>query len=98
MGSSELAFCVGFTPRFIDDPSLGFYSGRRPDWIVMGERYAVYFDYYRRRKPEVLASATTLLAQNYHEVYQSGEYRVFAKRNVSLRTTSSVSKHTDFTR
>jgi hypothetical protein len=80
MGSAELAFSVGFTPRFIDDPGLGYHSGKTPDLIVMGERYEVYADLFRRRDPAIVQHARSVIDRNYCEIYQHARYRVYKRK------------------
>jgi len=80
MGSAELAFSVGFTPQFIDDPSLGYHSGKTPDLIVLGERYEVYAVLFRRRDPMIVQHARSLIEQEYCEIYNQARYRVYRRK------------------
>ena len=80
IGSPELAFSVGFTPQFIDDPSLGYHSGKTPDLIVLGERYEVYAVLFRRRDPMIVQHARSLIEQEYCEIYNQARYRVYRRK------------------
>jgi hypothetical protein len=80
MASAELAFSIGFTPRFVDDPSLGYHSGKTPDLIVMGERYEVYADLFRRRDPAIARHVRSLIDRNYCEIFQQAPYSVYRRK------------------
>ena len=53
MGSSELAFELGYADNLVDDQRLGFRSGKRPDFIVIDKnRYDEWIPQYEQREPE----------------------------------------------
>lgn len=83
MGSSELAFGLGFDARLIDDYTLGYYGGPTPDWIVINARY-----HERLRDPNEPAPIRAFMEQRlaaYRQVYDVGRYVVYAKRESTAR-------------
>jgi hypothetical protein len=80
MADAILAFHLGFTSNIVDDLRLGFYTGKRPDTIVVNDRYAEWFDRIRTREPRVSAYVTRLLENEYRLDYDSGPYRVYRRK------------------
>lgn len=76
IGSAELAFGVGFD-RVIDDLRLGYYSGKKPDFVVVGGTYEGLFGTLKTKEPEVYKHVTTLLTEQCREVYQETPYRIY---------------------
>ena len=81
-GCADLGFDLGFDGRLIDDRSLGFYTGKRPDFIVVEAAYEDAFNGSIRRTP-IYQHITTLMNEQYHQVYDQGSYRIYA-RNKSI--------------
>jgi hypothetical protein len=77
-GSCSFGFGYGFPPQFVDDDRLGFYSGRRPAFVVMEEIYDEQHRVYRTEAPAVCAHAQGLLAA-YDLVYRNSEYRIYRR-------------------
>ena len=81
MGSAELDFQLGFDANLTDDPTLGYYTGKRADIIVVEDlNYAEEFDSFRRRQPDLYRYITRLLTADYHCVYDQRFYKIYARR------------------
>jgi hypothetical protein len=78
MGSAELGFGLGFDEHLIDDSYLGYYSGRRPDFIVVDEIYALSFQGSQVERPAIYAHINKLLTEDYKLVYDQALYRIYA--------------------
>jgi 4-amino-4-deoxy-L-arabinose transferase-like glycosyltransferase len=81
MGSAELGFSLGFDRPLVDDVKLGFKTGKRPDFVVMEQRYREWLTAYaRERDPETYAYIQRLLRQDMHMAYQHNGYEIYARR------------------
>lgn len=78
-GTSSLGFGLGFDERLKDDILLGYESGKRPDFIVVGEEYEQSFEVDRIRKPEVYRYVLDLLGHQYEKVYENNGYKVYKR-------------------
>jgi hypothetical protein len=78
MGSAEMGFALGFNEHLIDDSYLGYYSGKRPDFIVVDEIYATSFRGSAVERPAVYDHINRLLTEQYRLVYDQGLYRIHA--------------------
>ena len=83
MGSSELAFALGFDDNLVDDIRLGYYSGKTPDFIVVEEIYEDAFQGMRIQDEAVYQHITNLIASHYRVIYDHAHYRIYA-RNETL--------------
>ncbi len=82
MGSAELGFGLGFT-RVLDDPNLGYYSGKRADFIVIDSNYRAHFAELSRTHPAIYNDLENMLAGQYQPVYTNAGYSVYT-RTVSV--------------
>ena len=81
MGSSALGFGLGFDGQLVDDPRLGYNSGKVADFVVVGDvDYEQYFAGYSDQEPDVYRHITMRLARDYHVVYDWAGRRVYARR------------------
>jgi hypothetical protein len=88
MASAELAFPLGFDANIVDDIELGYYSGRRPDWIVVdAARYGRSLNYFERAKPATFEHARRILKDNYREVYRTDSYRIYESVHYAANAT-----------
>jgi len=78
IGSAELGFGLGFD-RVLDDANLGYYSGKRPDFIVIDSNYRAHLADLARRQPEVYGSLESMLAGEYRPIYSNSGYSVYAR-------------------
>lgn len=79
MGGAEMAFRLGFHANLIDDPRLGYFSGKHPDFIVANEVYRGWFDRSRTRYPEIHAHIEDLLSNSYRPVFHNASYTVYRR-------------------
>jgi 4-amino-4-deoxy-L-arabinose transferase-like glycosyltransferase len=77
IGSAEIAFGVGFE-RVKDDIRFGYYSGKTPDYIVMGYHYDGLMKLLEEREPAVYETAAERLSHSYKQVYNHGSYQIYA--------------------
>ena len=82
MGSAELGFGLGFD-RVLDDANLGYYSGKRPDFIVIDSNYRAHLAELARTRPALYGDLEGMLAGQYRPVYSNAGYSVYA-RNTSV--------------
>jgi hypothetical protein len=83
MGSSELAFELGYVDSLVDDPRLGFRSGKRPNFIVIdNNRYAEWIPQYERREPETYRYITGMMQREFHQVIDNPGYKVYARNGL----------------
>jgi hypothetical protein len=77
MGSPEIAFAVGFDWKIQDDDHLGFETGKRPEFIVLGPRYRGSLP---ESKPEIYQYATKLMETEYREAFRHGAYLILERK------------------
>ncbi len=83
MGSAELAFQLGYADNLVDDPRLGFRSGRRPNFIVIDKnRYAEWIPQYEQREPETYRYIRGMMDREFHQVLENDGYRVYARNGL----------------
>jgi hypothetical protein len=75
VGSLDLGFGIGFTPRFVDDPELGLRAAKRPDFVVLEEIYEERLEAMRQKDPAEYRQIRQLLSA-YRLVFQNGQYRI----------------------
>jgi hypothetical protein len=92
-GGSELGFGYGFKENLDDDIRLGFRSGRRPDLIVMDERYRTGIEVFRRTEPDVARYIDSYLAGNCNPRPASPEYTVYVCRSGSAARATAPNLH-----
>jgi len=80
MGSAELAFSLGFRQNLVDDPRLGFVSGKRPDIVVIEARYRSRFEVYKREEPETYRWVSQLLSDEFISVHRNGFYEIYVRK------------------
>jgi len=81
MGSAALCFGLGFEGAVIDDPRLGYHSGKSPDFIVVGDvDYAQYFAGYQTEEPIVYRYIVDRLGNEYKLVYDQTGKKIYARR------------------
>jgi hypothetical protein len=77
IGGAEMAFGVGFD-HLKDDIRVGYYSGKRPDFVVMDYHYNGLMSALRNREPLVYQSVIERLQHSYKQVYDNGSYQIYA--------------------
>ena len=80
VGSLEMGFGLGFFGNFKDDATLGFYTHRQPELVIVDERnYGSAFEAYKTTAPEVHHYMTKLLGEKYSKVFEVPGYQVFQR-------------------
>jgi len=79
VGGAELAFEIGFDVNLIDDPRLGYYSGKRADFIVANAVYRGWFQRSKTRYPEIYEHIQGILKTGYREVFNNTSYTVYQR-------------------
>jgi len=81
MAESEVAFHRGFYSGIVDDASLGYFSGKRPDFIVMSsDGWPEAIRGYRETNPDLARYAVKMLAEDYRKVYENRTYIIYQRR------------------
>jgi hypothetical protein len=82
IGHCELGFHFGFYNNLTDDDALGYYSGKRPDFIVVDDNgYQQSFKGYPSKAPELDRYIRKTLTEDYDQVYSGPVYTIYQRRN-----------------
>lgn len=84
-GSSSLGFGLNFADGLTDDIRLGQSSGKRPRFIVITSDYEMSYAESLDRQPDLKRHVTTLLTQEYREVYRNDGYKIYERRAIAQR-------------
>lgn len=79
LGSAELSFSLGFDGRLIDDPNLGFVTGKKPAAIIMNDWYLGWLETLKREKRSVYSYLTIMIEKNFENIFDNGVYRVYIR-------------------
>jgi 4-amino-4-deoxy-L-arabinose transferase-like glycosyltransferase len=84
IGSGELGFELGFDKNLRDDSSLGYFTGRKPDFVVIDENaYKQSLASYATKLPKLDNYVKQILTEQYHRVYDGPFYEIY-QRNGKL--------------
>jgi hypothetical protein len=83
MGSTELAFALGFDANLVDDIRLGYYTGKKPDYIVVEEIYEDAFIGMSIQNSDVYRHILDSIANDYHAVYDEAHYKIYARNGLA---------------
>lgn len=83
MGSTELAFALGFDANLVDDVRLGYYTGKRPDFIVVEEVYQDAFIGVSTQDMQVYQYIVDLLGNEYRPIYDHAHYKIYARNELA---------------
>jgi hypothetical protein len=84
-GESEIAFSRGFYSNLLDDSTLGYFSGKRAEYIVVSYNgLAESFKTYATVNPAVDRHLQRTLSVDYRPVFQNRIYTIYG-RNPSPR-------------
>jgi len=79
--ASEFAFGLGFYDHLSDDSTLGYFTGRRAEYIVMEEPgYGEAFRGFAAINPALARYVHKTLQDDYHKVYTNPVYEIYARR------------------
>jgi hypothetical protein len=81
MGGGELGFDLGFYGPVVDDATLGYFSGKRPDFVVVDDKcYLEMLEGLQGRAPAVYRHVSKLLREDLEKVFTAGRCDVYARR------------------
>lgn len=80
MGDCNLGFGLGFTPRLVDDMTLGFQSHRTPDYFVMDETYHLNLEARRQTHPQEYRFMACRLSTGFELVYDRNFYQIYRRK------------------
>ena len=80
IGAASLDFGLNFPDDLVDDVRLGYVSGKRPDFIVVGDEYEVSYKEYQIKQPELYRYLNGLLTEEYRLVYDNPAFKIYARR------------------
>ena len=75
----EFAFALQFDSGMKDDLRLGYFSGRRPEYIVANGIYQGWFARSAELYPPVHRYITELLRTQYRVVFQNSTYKIYRR-------------------
>jgi 4-amino-4-deoxy-L-arabinose transferase-like glycosyltransferase len=93
MGSSELGFGLGSFDHLVDDSRLGFYSGKKADFIVVEEVYKSQIDAYETKRPDLYRYINSMLTNEYQKIYDHELYQIYARRESQPEQSSAQGAH-----
>lgn len=96
MGGSELAFELGFNTGtlelgpnsgtcgyiLIEDPALGYFSGKSPDMIVLEPHFRGWFALLEVEHPEAYEYTQELLETDFESVYENRKFEVLVRKDL----------------
>jgi hypothetical protein len=82
MGGGELGFDLGFYGPVLEDATLGYYSGKQPDFVVVDDKcYRQTIYELQFKAPDVYRHVMKVLNQDCEKVFTSGSSDVYARRS-----------------
>lgn len=83
MAENEVAFHRGFYSGMVDDDSLGYFSGRRPDFIVVSaDGWPETIKGWEETNPALWRYAVKTLTADYRIVYENRIYSIYQRQPV----------------
>lgn len=84
MGSAEIAFALGFGKRVVDDPNMGFATGKQPSLIVMNDYYFGRIGVLKREEnPGLYDYLNAVIGGRYEKVFENGMYMIYVRPHVA---------------
>jgi hypothetical protein len=80
MGSSDLAFGLGFEANLIADGRYGYYTGKRPRYIVYDSATEMTWRESQKFFPEFYEYFPRLLAEEYRVVFENAAYKIYERK------------------
>ena len=79
IAAGEFAYALGFDSGMVDDWRLGYYSGKRPQFIVTNPIYVGWFERSAAVAPAIHKYMEELLANDYRMVFRNSNYAVYQR-------------------
>jgi 4-amino-4-deoxy-L-arabinose transferase-like glycosyltransferase len=89
MATGDMGFGLGFDRNLLDDTRLGYYTGIRPEVIVVEEIYAENFKGWRTSEPALAEHVARTLA-HYDVVFDRGGYQIYFARQNDTATPAAA--------
>lgn len=80
MGGSELAFGLGFEANIIADGRFGYYTGKRPRYIVYDSATELTWQNSQKFFPEFYEYFPRMLSDEYHVAYENDAYKIYERK------------------
>jgi 4-amino-4-deoxy-L-arabinose transferase-like glycosyltransferase len=80
MAGADLAFGLGFDPRLIADGRFGYYTGKRPRYIVYDSSVEISWAASKVNFPAFYEYFPRLLREEYRVAYENDAYKVYERR------------------
>ena len=80
MGGAELGFGLGFPKNHVADGRFGFYTGKRPKFIVTDSGVENSWQDSKKHFPEFYEYFPRLLQEEYQPVYENAAFKVHMRR------------------
>lgn len=80
MGGSELAFGLGFDANLIADGRFGYYTGKRPRYIVYDSAAENSWQHSRKFFPEFYEYFPRLLRDEYTVAYENAAFKIYERK------------------
>lgn len=80
MASSDFGFGLGFSENLVDDGRFGFYTGKRPKYIVTDDGVKTSWEESKEFFPEFYEYFPRMLSEEYEVTYENAAYKVYARR------------------
>jgi hypothetical protein len=77
MGGSELAFGLGFGSNHVADGRFGYYTGKRPGFIVFDSAVENSWKDSQKHFPEFYDYFPRLLSEEYNLAYENAAFKVY---------------------
>ena len=81
-GSAELAFLVDFSSKAVDDPYLGYLTGKKAKIVVQNKRYK---DFLRNSADAAFKNYVARLFSNMDKVLENEFYTVYVAQGASMK-------------
>jgi 4-amino-4-deoxy-L-arabinose transferase-like glycosyltransferase len=79
IAGAEFAFAYGFDSGIIDDPRLGYYTGRRPEYIAANPIQRGWIQRSAELYPAIHDYQVRLLANEYRVVFHNARYTIYQR-------------------
>jgi hypothetical protein len=79
MGGADLAFGLGFDSNLLSDGRFGYYTGKRPRYIVSDSAVESSWADSKIHVPEFYEYFPRILKEEYSLTYQNAAYKVYER-------------------
>ncbi len=83
MGGADLAFGLGFDANLIADGRYGYYTAKRPRYIVTDSTTELTWQNSQKFFPEFYEYFPRLLRDEYHIAYENAAYKIYERKTTN---------------